>query len=113
MELKFTNKGIENIIHAKNGIKLNLKGYAIYADDITENIKTLSDIDLDKVICKSKVNSINELCNNLYELNYIPSLEDTYVTNEALIERGYDHIIQKLTKLWANIKLVEDQNINK
>ncbi len=37
----------------------------------------------------------------------------TYVTNEALIERGYDHIIQKLTKLWANIKLVEDQNINK
>lgn len=89
MELKFTNKGIENIIHAKNGIKLNLKGYAIYADDITENIKTLSDIDLDKVICKSKVNSINELCNNLYELNYIPSLEDTYVTNEATPQMAF------------------------
>lgn len=89
MELKFTNKGIENIIHAKNGIKLNLKGYAIYADDITENIKTLSDIDLDKVICKSKVNSINELCNNLYELNYIPSLEDTYVTNESTPQMAF------------------------
>jgi len=28
----------------------------------------------------------------------------THITNEALIERGYDHLIEKLTKIGVTIK---------
>ena len=59
MELKFTDKCIEHIIHANNGIKLNLKGYAIYTGNVSD-LKTLSDIELDKVKCRATVESVSE-----------------------------------------------------
>ena len=88
MELKFTDKCIEHIIHAHNGIKLNLKGYAIYTGNVSD-LKTLSDIEMDKVKCKATVETVSELTDNLYELNYIPALEGTYVTNEETPQMAF------------------------
>jgi UDP-N-acetylglucosamine enolpyruvyl transferase len=33
----------------------------------------------------------------------------TYITNEELIERGYDNIIQKLTEIWVKIKQIPNE----
>jgi UDP-N-acetylglucosamine 1-carboxyvinyltransferase len=31
----------------------------------------------------------------------------TYITNEAIIERGYDHIVQKLSQIGVDIQQIE------
>ena len=88
MKFKFTDKCIEHIIHSNNGIKLNLKGYAIYTGNVSD-LKTLSDIELDKVKCRATVETVSELTDNLYELNYIPTLEGTYVTNDKIQQMAF------------------------
>jgi UDP-N-acetylglucosamine enolpyruvyl transferase len=33
----------------------------------------------------------------------------THITNESIIERGYDNIIKKLTNIWVNIQHIQTE----
>ena len=85
MKITFTDKCRENIIHAENGIKLNLKGYAFYQDTFKEDdIKPLllTDIDANKIICKNKLKNIYDLRENVFDFTYIPALESSIITKK-------------------------------
>lgn len=82
MEIKFTKKCLDNIIHSKNGIKFNLKGYAFYNDTLPDNLESINDLDVNNVICKGNITDIYDLQDNLFDLTYIPAIESTVVTND-------------------------------
>ncbi len=89
MEIKFTNKCKDKIIHAKDGIKFALKGYAFYSDELPDTVESeeLEIKDLDReylVLNEYKITDEEyEIKDCLFDLTYIPSLEGTVVqTNE-------------------------------
>lgn len=84
MKITFTNKCKDKIIHAENGIKLMIKGYAFYKDIIEEDIPTLELDKLDKsrIICKNEIEHISELKDNLFDLTYIPALDSSIITKK-------------------------------
>ena len=85
MQITFTDKCKDNIIHAENGIKFNLKGYVFYKDEIKQSDVPgllLNDIKKDKIICKKDIESIYEIRNNVFDLTFIPALDSAIVKNK-------------------------------
>ena len=86
MKIVFTDQCKDSIIHAENGIKLNLKGYVLYEDEIKEDdipSLTLSSLKKEKIICKQPIEDTYEIRKNTYNLTYIPALESTILKNKA------------------------------
>ena len=49
MEIIFTNKFKEKVIHAKDGIKFALKGYAFYNDALPDDIESEEEITINNI----------------------------------------------------------------
>ena len=84
MDIVFTNKCKDKIIHAKDGIKFALKGYAFYTDVIDEeniNEIVLSDLDETKIVLNEYKDG-TEIPNRLFDMTYIPSLEGNVTSTE-------------------------------
>lgn len=100
MDLVLTDKCKDKIIHAKDGIKFALKGYAFYSDDlpdgILENELLITHLDLDLLVLneyKADVsNEETEIKDALFDLTYIPSLEGSVIDKS---EDGTEELICK------------------
>ena len=99
MEIVFTDKCKDKIIHSENGIKFNIKGYVLYSDEIVkDNVPELdiSDIDFKKIIAKDEVTNIKTLRTNAFDITYIPALESSILTNEEDDESSLNIIAAKM-----------------
>lgn len=99
MEIVFTDKCKDKIIHSENGIKFNIKGYVLYSDEIVkDNVPELdiSDIDFKKIIAKDEVTNIKTLRTNAFDITYIPALESSILTNEENDESSLNIIAAKM-----------------
>ena len=86
MDIVFTNKCKDKIIHAKDGIKFALKGYAFYTENLkqtTDELKNLvlSDLDETKIVLNEYKDG-TEIPNRLFDMTYIPSLEGKVTSTE-------------------------------
>ena len=86
MDIVFTNKCKDKIIHAKDGIKFALKGYAFYTENLNQTpdeLKNLvlSDLDETKIVLNEYKDG-TEISNKLFDMTYIPSLEGKVTSTE-------------------------------
>ena len=86
MEITFTNVCKDKIVHAKDGIKFALKGYAFYSDQlpIGTSIKdlTIGDLDPEHIVLDEYKEQEGKTKDRLFDMTYIPSLEGTVVETD-------------------------------
>lgn len=86
MEITFTNVCKDKIVHAKDGIKFALKGYAFYSDQlpIGTSIKdlTIGDLDPEYIVLDEYKEQEGKTKDRLFDMTYIPSLEGTVVETD-------------------------------
>ena len=106
MEIIFTKKFKEKVIHAKDGLKFALKGYAFYSDALPDEIESAEDLTINLInqnkLVLNDYKTGESYREKLFDLTYIPSLEgkiidDTesgdflvsqYGTYEIVINKG-------------------------
>ena len=106
MEIIFTKKFKEKVIHAKDGLKFALKGYAFYSDNLPDEIESAEDLTINLInqnnLVLNEYKTGESYREKLFDLTYIPSLEgkiidDTeegdflvsqYGTYEIVINKG-------------------------
>lgn len=104
MDLVLTDKCKDEIIHASDGIKFALRGYAFYSgelpDDVSENELRISDLDEKSLVTNSyKADITNEgvgIEDALFDLTFIPSLEGSVISST---EDGEDELVCKFRDL--------------
>ena len=83
MEIIFTKKFKEKVIHAKDGLKFALKGYAFYSDTLPDEIESAEDLTINLIDQKHLVlndyKTGESYREKLFDLTYIPSLEGKIV----------------------------------
>ena len=110
MEIIFTNKFKEKVIHAKDGIKFALKGYAFYNDVLPDDIEseeeiTINNINFDKLIV-NEYKTCTSYRDNLFDLTYIPSLEG------KIIDKKEDEV-ESLVSQYGTYEIVINKGIFK
>lgn len=84
-ELVLTNKCKDKIIHAKDGIKFALKGYAFYSDVLPDEVEEvdllINHLDREFLILDEYkvIDEETEIRDALFDLTYIPSLEGSII----------------------------------
>ena len=83
MNITFTDKCKDKIVHAKDGIKFALKGYAFYTDQLPTTLKDLTIADLDsKYLVLNEFKPEGKTIDRLFDLTYIPSLEGSVIDTD-------------------------------
>lgn len=84
-KLVLTNKCKDKIIHAKDGIKFALKGYAFYSDVLPDEVEEvdlqINHLDREFLILDEYkvIDEETEIRDALFDLTYIPSLEGSII----------------------------------
>ena len=79
----FTNTCKEKIVHAREGIKFALKGYAFYSDQLPDKAENLTISDLEnEYIITNQFKTGTKLTDKLWDVTFIPSLEGKMVETD-------------------------------